>query len=137
MKTLFAAVALLLSLPAYATITWTSADNGLVSIASCTSTTESAPTLVTEGLSLAGVKGIVVVIETAGTLTAGGVLQAYIWNDSAGTPSWVRVPDHDLTVQALAKQAFSGFAVTSPRGRIAFIPSGVGLASTIYITATR
>jgi hypothetical protein len=136
------AVALLLSLfalHASAATTWSNGawlfgGPGSTVIATCSTGTESAPTLATQGISLANLAGFVVHAETAGTMTAGGLLKAYLYN--AETGSWISAPDLDLTVQALAKQSFSGFTVTAPAGRIAYVPSGVGVAVTIYIVGT-
>lgn len=135
MKKLFAVLLVaLFALQAQATTTWSNGSSARVSIATCTTGTESAPTLATQGLELANVSGFSVVAETAGTMTAGGVLQAYLYNPESS--SWSRSPDLDLVVQALAKQAFSGFQVTSYAGRLAYVPSGVGVAVTIYIVGT-
>lgn len=136
---------LLVLLPSFtfASTTWSTTPTGAKAV--CTTGSESAPTLVTEGLRLdasnsgvRAVKSFTVHAETAGTMTAGGVLQAYLWNPTgnSGNGQWNRAPDLDLTVSALASQAFPGFTVTSPVGRIAYVPSGVGLAVTIYINVT-
>lgn len=136
MKKLFAVLLVaLFALQAQATTTWSNGSSARVAIATCTTGTESAPTLATQGLELANVSGFAVHAETAGTMTAGGVLQAYLYNPE-GSGSWNRAPDLDLTVQALAKQSFAGFQVTSYAGRIAYVPSGVGLAVTVYIVGT-
>jgi hypothetical protein len=125
------------ALQASATTTWSTGSSARVSVATCSTGSESAPTLATHGLALGQVSSFTVVAETAGTMTAGGVLQAYYYNPESA--SWVRAPDMDLIVQALAKQAFPGFQVTSNVGRgerIAFIPSGVGVAVTVYIVGS-
>lgn len=136
MKKLCAVLLLsLIALQAEATTTWSNGSSARVSIATCSTGTESAPTLATQGLELANVSGFSVHAETAGTMTAGGLLLAYVYNPE-GSGSWNRAPDMDLTVQALAKQSFTGFQVTSYAGRIAYVPSGVGVAVTVYIVGT-
>jgi hypothetical protein len=139
MKLLIALLLSLLAAPSYAACTWASNSNGAQG--SC-DTTPVAPTS-TDGMSLdansfwstSNVKAISVIVETAGTMTAGGVLQAYVKNPISGT--WVRVADGslDLFVAAVANQGFTGIYVPVARGRIAYVASGLGVASTIYITA--
>lgn len=138
-KTICAALALLaISSPASAATTWAdlaalpSWSRGVS--ATCTTGTESAPAAATDGIALNGFAGFSVTIETGGTMTAGGQLLAYMRNASSG--NWVRAPDLDLVVQALANQSFGGFTVTADVGRVAYVPSGVGVASTIYIIGT-
>jgi hypothetical protein len=137
MKTLLIALLLGLSTPAYAACVWT-APTTFGAQGAC-DTTPVAPT-VNDGLQLeaqvfgpSSVKAIAVVVETAGTMTAGGVLQAYVKNPISGT--WVRVADGslDLVVSAVASQAFTAIYVPVPRGRIAYVASGVGVACTIYL----
>jgi hypothetical protein len=135
-KYLFAALLAVLALPAAATCTH--ADGGTYTTITCTTGTESTLTASSaEGLKLntlfSRTMGLSVHAETAGTMTAGGVLQAYVQNPVTG--NWNRVPDLDLTVQALARQSFVGLAIVNQMGRIAWLPSGTGLATTIYITA--
>lgn len=129
------AVALLLATPASASKTWAKGYRAQFSaVATCTTGTESAPSGTGDGLSLAGIHGFAVYVETgAGAMTAGGKLLAYLFNPETGT--WDPVSDGtlDLTVSAVASQAFSGFAVYGGTGRIAYVPSGVGLAVHIYI----
>jgi hypothetical protein len=119
--------------------TWTQdatvpSTQAAVAKAVCTTGTEAAPTLVTEGLDLWSLTGFVVHAEAAAAMTAGGLLKAYVWNPV--TARWNPVPDLDLTVAALQYQAFAGFAVSSGIGRIAYVPSGVGQAVTLYIVGT-
>lgn len=126
----------LLALPAWATCSTDSTASTHATV-TCTTGTESAPSQSsTDGLRLEQfrpVVGITVHAETAGTMTAGGVLQAYAQNPVTG--QWNRSPDLDLTVQALARQAWVGLSVPAARGRIVWYPSGTGLATTIYIIA--
>lgn len=128
-------VALLLPGLASAACTYDAPTNGSTRVATCSASTEAAPTLVTEGLNLAGKSGLTVVVSAATPMTAGGTLKAYLWcaGCDSGAGAWVRAPDLDLTVQALAAQSFPGFVVTVPQGRIEYRPNGVGLATTIYL----
>jgi hypothetical protein len=133
-------IALLLSLPAYAFATCTTANDGPVTTVTCTTGTESTLTASSnEGHKLNTIfsgqrqPGLTVHAETAGTMTAGGTLQAYVQNPATG--NWNRVIDLDLTVAALARQAWFGLTVANQMGRIIWLPNGTGLATTIYITA--
>lgn len=103
-----------------------------------TTGTESNTLAAGSGLDMSGIQGFTVHVKTSGSnMTAGGVLQAYLLNPIDGT--WNRVADGsmDLTVSAAASQAFAGFRVQpSTHGRIAYLPSGVGLAVTIDINGT-
>jgi hypothetical protein len=136
-------IALLLLVPTLAlgATTWTTdttvpTNQATVAKAVCTTGTESAPTLVTEGLDLWALTGCTVNAEAAAAMTAGGKLLAYTWNPV--TSRWNPVSDGslDLTVSAVQYQAFSGLTVTADIGRIAWVPSGVGQAVTIYIVCT-
>lgn len=135
------AVLLLLAAPLAAFASCTHATSGPVTTITCTTGTESTLTASSsEGMGLDGtffgklVSGIAVHAETAGTMTAGGSLQAYLQNPATG--AWNRAPDLDLTTQALARQAWLGLKVVSSKGRIAYLPSGVGLAVTIYLVGS-
>lgn len=121
-----------LALPAEASCTYSTPGGSTTTVVTCTATTEAAPTLVSEGRSLANLRGLTVIVESSGTMTAGGTFQAYLWN--LGSSSWVRAPELDLTAQALAKQAWPGFVVTVPQGRIDYKPTGTGAnTTTIYL----
>lgn len=118
--------------------TWTAdatlpVHQGTAAKAVCTTGTEAAPTLVTDGLPLAGLRGFVVHAEAAGAMTAGGKLVAYLWNPVSAR--WNPSPDLDLVVQAVQFQSFAGFVVAAPNGRVAYAPSGVGQAVTLYVVA--
>jgi hypothetical protein len=131
-----------LSLPLAAEAACTHATSGGTTTITCTTGTESTLTQssTTEGLSLdstffgKAVYGIAVHAETAGTMTAGGTLQAWLQNPSTG--QWNRAPDLDLTVQALARQSWLGLRTVAPRGRLAYLPNGVGLAVTVYLVSS-
>lgn len=141
MKKLTAVVATLAALaagPVLATTTWTDVHRGMPADVHCvkgafTTTTEAAPTAATDGFSLSDVDGLSLEAEGASTLTAGGKYIAYIYNPT--TSAWAPVSDGslDLTAAAVPKQAWSGFTVTVPYSRIAWVPSGVGVASDLYI----
>jgi hypothetical protein len=121
--------------------TWTqdatlSTYQAAVAKAVCTTGTEADPTLVTEGLDLWSLTGFAVHAEAAAAMTAGGLLKAYAWNPV--TARWNPVSDGslDLIVAAVQYQAFQGLEVTSGIGRIAYVPSGVGQAVTLYLVGT-
>ena len=140
-KLLLAALAALaVAFPVLATTTWAEIETSAFSnvrgvTATCTTGSEAAPSAATAGLGLRGLKGLSVTVETAsgGNMTAAGKLVAYVYNPTSS--SWAPVSDGtlDLTVSAVPKQAFSGFSVTADYGRIAWEPSGVGTAVTVYI----
>jgi hypothetical protein len=138
MKKLFAVLALLAFTPARSATTWAEITTlpswARGASATCTTGTESAPAAATDGLDLGSFAGFTVVIEGSGAMTAGGSLLAYVRNPATGT--WARAPDLDLTVAAIQYQAFAGFLVTADLGRVAFVPSGVGVSSVIYIVGT-
>jgi hypothetical protein len=67
-----------------------------------------------------------------GAFTAGKLL-AYLYNPQS--TRWSRAADLDLTVPAANGQCFSGFYVLHKRGRIAYVPSGLGLANRVYLNA--
>jgi hypothetical protein len=140
MRTIIALSLLLLApAPALAATTWTTdgtlpAYQAAVSKAVCTTGTESAPTLGTQGLDLWNLTGFAVHAEAAAAMTAGGKLLAYTWNPV--TSRWNPAPDLDLVVSALQYQSFAGFQITAGIGRVAFVPSGVGQAVTIYVVGT-
>lgn len=131
-KLVAALLAVLLPLASWASCTYATAGGSSTTVATCTTTTEAAPTLVTEGISLAGLAGLTVVVKSTGTMTAGGTFQAYLWE--LNSASWVRAPDLDLTAQALAGQAWPGFLITVPQGRLDYKPTGTGAnTTTIYL----
>lgn len=120
--------------------TWSTLSGRSVK-AVCTTGTESAPTLATEGMSLDGVGGFSVHLEgdVTRTITTAGTLQAYLYEDVTGI--WNRAPDLDLTpgVTGVRGCGFIGFTVPSARGRIAYLPSGVAVSLgnvNIFILAT-
>lgn len=138
MKTLLVVLALLSPLAADAACTWTATERGALGVCD---TTPVAPSANTDGILLGGVtfqpnvKGFVVHVETAGTMTAGGVIQAYLQNPI--TLQWNRVADGslDFTTSAVGDQAFPGVTVNVSLGRLAYVASGVGVTANIYINA--
>lgn len=119
---------------------WTFPKN-MVALATCTSGSESAPTLVTEGLALSPVKGrpvgsLVVHGEAAGAQTV-GTYRAYLWNPV--TARWNRATDLDIVNTTDRYQASSGIVVPGAYtgGRIAYVPNGVGVAINLYLVGTK
>jgi hypothetical protein len=104
---------------------------------------------VKSGIALEGATGLAVTVETlngpipgndaglyldGGTLSS-GTLQAYLYDPAASR--WSRAPDLDLTVTSgLASQSFTGFTVTQPVGRIAYVPNGLGQPVNVYLSTT-
>lgn len=135
-KILVAVLSVVIPLAAEAACTWTSTDRGVQGVCDTTPVAPSG----SDGLALGGalftpnVKAYVVHAETAGTMTAGGTLQAYLLNPV--TSNWNRAPDLDVTVQALARQTFTGLSVNVSQGRVAYVASGVGVTVNIYINAS-
>jgi hypothetical protein len=94
--------------------------------------TEDAPTLTTDGLDLTGLSGVTVMLKTSGNATAGGTLQCYVMNPE--TNSWYRVADLDLTATATTLQSWPGIWVPVARGRVTWIPNGIGsVVTTVYL----
>lgn len=122
--------------------TWAAIVVGKRSVISTQSTNDSAPTLSSEGMSLQSVAGFTVTLEAdAGqTLSGAGTLACYTWEDTVA--GWSRLPDTDITIPAsVASNRRYGkvsFQVQCPRGRVAFITSGVTVSAgnlTLYMVA--
>lgn len=117
----FLAVLLLLSSGAFASLTdaTTTTQN----------TTGSAPTLVTQGASMAGAKKYRVTIsaESGQTLSGAGSELCYFWNiDLARWARCSTLLDISLTgISGVRDYTATGFIVDVPRGRIFYMPSGV------------
>ena len=129
---------------ALATTTWTSKAGGDFPSATSTTTTgtEAAPTLATEGFSLDGLAGFTVHLESVPNGDGGvmnfsaGTLLGYLYNPVSGV--WNRASELDLVVAAGGSTAaYTGFTVSNPNGRVAWVPSGVGVAVRVYIEGTR
>ncbi len=108
----------------------------------CTLATEAAPTLVTEGFPLrtASASGLIEITSftvhveaTAGNFT-GGTYDGYVWN--VLTLKWNLNPDLVITVTAGVPRQAKSYTVTGPVGRVAFVPTGVGQASKVWIVAS-
>ena len=102
---------------------------------SFTTGTEAAPAG-DDGLSLAGLSGLVVHLESSAPVTAGGSLLAWLRNPITG--NWNRAPDLDVTSgTGLQRQAWPGIRVDVRSGRIAFVPSGLGsVTGDVYLVGT-
>lgn len=133
MKTFAAALALLLfTSPALAATTWSFPSTSVRSSkAACTTGSEAAPAVSYAGISTAGIRGLSIHAEAAGAMTAGGKLLAYGLNPVTG--NWNRIPSQDIVVTALQYEAYSGIEIVAGVSRIAWVPSGVGVAVDIYI----
>jgi hypothetical protein len=135
-----ALLALILPAQAFAGTTWTTLST-ISAKAVDTTGTGSAPTLATDGLNLVVLgrsNGFTVAYESTGEAFTACTPAAYLYipNAGAGVGLWMRANDLDLTVLAQTSQAFTGFHVTLPRGRIAYVPSGCGEAGIVWILAT-
>lgn len=110
--------------------TWASIGARSTKGTSTTGSETSAVLTASSGTLLDGVGGFSVHVEATGanTITTGGTLQAYIYQDYEAV--WSRAPDLDLTVSATGVKAvgFIGFSVPSPRGRIAYLPNGMAVS---------
>lgn len=136
MRWLMIAISLMLPVYSLAACTWEATGSKSAKVV-CTTGTETAPSGVTAGADMSGTSGFALVIEAvSGQTVSGGTLLAYTYNDLSGT--WVRNRGLDQPVPAFAEigHGFEGFSVTSARGRVAYVPSGVTISSgslTIYI----
>jgi hypothetical protein len=133
MRPIFFAILLtLVSTPAFAATTWSSLDSqGFVRKAVCTTGTEAAPTLATEGLSAASLASVVVVVESGSAFGAGARLNAYTWNQFSA--AWSRQPEADIELDATLKAQTIGPLNPGPVGRLVYAPSGLAAASTIIL----
>ena len=126
----------LFALPAAATTTWSIPSSPYrVAKAVTTTGTESAPSGTTEGIALSGLSGVNVYVIASSAMTAGGTLLAYVLDPV--TAAWYRDPDLDLTVSALTTQTWGGWQINGGAGRLAYVPSGVGVAVTLYVVGVR
>lgn len=133
MRPIFFAILLtIVSTPAFAATTWSSLDSqGFVRKAVCTTGTEAAPTLATEGLSAASLASVVVVVESGSAFGDGARLNAYTWNQFSA--AWSRQPEADIELDATLKAQTIGPLNPGPVGRLAYAPSGLAAASTIIL----
>jgi hypothetical protein len=124
-------------LPAQATTTWSKVGN-YVSLCTETTGTGDAPTLVTQGLGLLGLKTVQVCVEPSASTLTNGTLLAYLWNPSSSTAgAWYRAPGLDLTSATAAGSCFVGINFQASGSRIAYVPSGLAVANKIYILGWR
>lgn len=142
MKLLTILLALCVTLPAFASSTWTTPTTkvtttvGRVSKLVATTDTPAAPTTDAHGLDLAGLHGFTVHVEAASTMTAGGTLDAYSFN--VETATWARAPELDIVVTAKQDENYAAFEVLGGIGRIAFVPNGTGGATLdVYIIGVK
>lgn len=85
------------------------------------------------GLGLGGVRAVSVILKAAtGTFAEGATLDAYIFDPVVR--EWTRCPDLDLDVRAnLASQSFLARAVVASQGWLVYLPSGLGVGSTMHV----
>ena len=139
MRLIVAALAILAApMAASATCTWSTMPRGQAQV-SCDASTESAPTLATQGLKLSDAPPAIVVVVSAdsgSTISSGGtpLLKAYLYVDALDR--WVRAPDLDLTITAAGERSQTWPAIYAPNknGRIAYVPSGVVTAAVQRVT---
>lgn len=134
-KFIAALLALALPLASWASCTWTSIDQYSAKVV-CTTGTEAAPTLVSEGVALNMVSYSLAAEADSGQTLTSGSWAAYLWIESAG--GWARAPDLDVTVGAAGQRrlAWPGFTVAGRRGRIAYVPASVVVSAggnTLYV----
>lgn len=128
-------------------LTWSNIDHWSVRLSASTGTEAATDLNSTSGLNLArgtndysgGVGKYEVHIKPtsgAATLTAGGLLKGYALGPDG---VWKYIDGGDYTIPTLAAGAGVAFAgvVANSAGRIAYIPSGCGVACTIDIIGTR
>jgi hypothetical protein len=112
-------------------------------IKSVQATTDSAPTLPTEGVPILGVASLTLVAECDPGLTFGaavGQLDLYLWDDIVG--AWTPVIYQAIKVpnESIGKRRFAVMiAISNARGRIAHIANGInagGGGLTLYFLPT-
>lgn len=139
MRKILALIILIPGLAFAAPAVWTN-PSGTTSVAVCTTAgvTCDAPSLATQGLKLDNMQGLVVTAcaASAQTLSGAGTLTAYVYDDTFAV--WSRLTDLDLTVSGTPGRclSFAGIWVAAPRGRVAWVPTGVTASSvsvTVYV----
>ena len=115
------------------TTTWV--NNRRTAVINADTGTETMVSTATVGLDLTDIGGVVVILKTTGTTTAtaGGTLQAYLYNPDAAV--WARAADLDLTATAVTSQTWPAIYVPVSRGRLYYNPNGIGSTTqpTIYL----
>lgn len=143
MKTLLVLLSLIPVLALAAPATYTTTGQGTVGV--CASGTCDAPieaASLSDGLALSRtfvpVRSVVVTVcaDPGQTLSGAGTLTAYAWSVSASL--WAAVPDRNLSVTSSGRrcQSFDAWIVTSPVGRVTWVPTGVTVSAggvSIYI----
>jgi hypothetical protein len=126
--------------------TWTKAQGSNRSTVSTQTTTESAPTGITEGFDLNSVGGFSIFVACdSGQSFSSAVVEAFrAYRFSQLTQRWSRSPEHDLDIVTDHVGArdicFDAWTVSNPRGRIAHVANAVlvtGGALTITYEATK
>ena len=137
LKTL-AFLAAFLPSAALATCTTTATSQFSVTVV-CTSANESAPSIATDGLSLAACKkgvSVFLAADSTKTLSGTGTVKIYVYDPTAAAWGEVPILAQSVTASAVRYQGFPAFSVSVADGRIAAIPSSVGVSSggsTIYL----
>lgn len=118
--------------------TWTATGSRSVK-AVCTTGTEAAPTLATEGMQLDSVDGFTLYLaaDAGQTITGGTSLKCYLRNRIDGV--WARFADWDVSLGAgnftvqettfAGPSAGKGWPIIDRADRLAFVPSGVTVSS--------
>lgn len=104
-----------------------------VSIAFSTGTENAPVNGDSSGIRLDGIGGLSVFFSSASAPTAGGKLLAYAQNPVTLVWAYVSDGSMDFTLTTALNQSFTGIWVASDAGRYTWIPSGVGVASTVLI----
>lgn len=97
-------------------------------------TTGSAPTVAADGFNVIGLVSLYIVVsaDSTRTLSGAGTLQCYLYDAIGGAPArWIRYPAADLSVtsSAVRDMAFPPVMLRAPRGRMAWVPSGVTVSA--------
>lgn len=126
--------------------TWVKVSGSNRSTQSVQATTESAPTLGTDGFDLNGVGGFTIHVACdSGQTFNGAVVEAFrAYRYSWITGLWGRSPEHDLDITTDHTGSrvivFDAWTVSNPRGRLAHVANGVvvtGGGLTLTYEATR
>lgn len=113
--------------------TTTYANAGRTAIHTFNTSGGTVPTTASDGLSLDGLSGVVVSLNTSSSATAGGTLQAYVYVPEQAV--WMRVADLDLTTVAATNQSWAGIWIPVSRGRVMWVPNAIGTVSgVVYMT---
>lgn len=110
--------------------TWTPFTGLLRSRQSVQALTEAAPTLSSEGIDLAWVDSITVILHApvGQTFTGAGVLNGYVFSNGLWVPDSGADVDLSYVAGKQDGKCGPGLPVTAPRGRFALIANGVALS---------